>query len=154
VVEYFFLWPGVGLLILEAIRADMPTLVTDSIVCLGIFFLVVNLLLDMVTPVLDPRLRRWIRQVDIRRSGGGRVWAGLKRSCGRMGADAASLTDRGERDAAPFRVRRQAVLCWQPTNSAIRSRWTAEGVATNLPCSSAERSYSIILVGLLLLASL
>lgn len=57
VVEYFFLWPGVGLLLLEAIKLGNAPLVTDLIVCLGLFFLVVNLVLDVVTPLLDPRLR-------------------------------------------------------------------------------------------------
>jgi peptide/nickel transport system permease protein len=57
VVEYFFLWPGVGLLLLEAIRLDIPSLVTDLIVCLGIFFVAVNLALDIITPAIDPRLR-------------------------------------------------------------------------------------------------
>ena len=39
VVETFFLWPGIGLTILEAIREDQPFLTTDLILSLGLFFL-------------------------------------------------------------------------------------------------------------------
>ncbi|MBX7235181.1 MAG: ABC transporter permease subunit [Caldilineales bacterium] len=57
VVEYFFDWPGVGWLLLEAIRLGMTTLAIDLVVALGLFFLIVNLLLDLLYPILDPRLR-------------------------------------------------------------------------------------------------
>ncbi len=57
VVEYFFAWPGVGLTLLEAIRAGEASLVTDLILSLGAFFLLLNLLLEMIFPRLDPRLR-------------------------------------------------------------------------------------------------
>ena len=56
VVEYFFVWPGVGLVLLEAIGRGMTSLVTDLIVSLGLFFLLINLLLEVVYPLLDPRL--------------------------------------------------------------------------------------------------
>ena len=58
VVESFFLWPGIGLTILEAIKQDMPLLVTDLILSLGIFFLVINILVEFLYPVIDARLRR------------------------------------------------------------------------------------------------
>ena len=57
VVEYFFFWPGVGFLLLEAINLGMTTLAVDLVVCLGLFFLMINMLLDMVYPILDPTLR-------------------------------------------------------------------------------------------------
>jgi ABC-type dipeptide/oligopeptide/nickel transport system permease component len=57
VVEYFFIWPGVGLMLLEAIELGMTPLVTDLIVSLGLLFLLINLVLELVYPLLDPRLR-------------------------------------------------------------------------------------------------
>lgn len=58
VVESFFLWPGIGLTILEAIKANMPMLVTDMILALGLFFLVVNILVEFLYPLIDARLRK------------------------------------------------------------------------------------------------
>jgi len=57
VVEYFFVWPGVGLVLLEAIGRGMTSLVTDLVVSLGVFFLLINLVLEVLYPLLDPRLR-------------------------------------------------------------------------------------------------
>ena len=57
VVEYFFDWSGVGLALLEAIGLGMVPLVTDLIVSLGLLFLAINLGLEFLYPLLDPRLR-------------------------------------------------------------------------------------------------
>ena len=57
IVESFFLWPGVGLLLLDAIRLGNSPLVADLIVSLGFLFLLLNLLLDFVYPWIDARLR-------------------------------------------------------------------------------------------------
>jgi peptide/nickel transport system permease protein len=57
VVEYFFVWPGAGLTLLQAIEAGTSLLVTDLIVSLGFFFLLVNLALEVVYQIVDPRLR-------------------------------------------------------------------------------------------------
>lgn len=58
VVETFFLWPGIGLTILEAIREDQPFLTTDLILSLGLFFLLVNVLVEFTYPLIDVRLRK------------------------------------------------------------------------------------------------
>lgn len=58
VVESFFLWSGIGLGILQAIELQMPNLVTDLTVSLGLLFLGINLLIEMVYPLIDPRLRK------------------------------------------------------------------------------------------------
>ncbi|MHB8133803.1 MAG: ABC transporter permease subunit [Anaerolineaceae bacterium] len=58
VVEYFFIWPGIGLTLLKAINLGMPTLVTDLIVSLGLFFVLFNLALGLIYPMIDARLRR------------------------------------------------------------------------------------------------
>lgn len=57
VIETFFLWPGLGLAILQAINLNMPTLVTDLTTSLGLLFLLLNFLLDLLYPLIDPRLR-------------------------------------------------------------------------------------------------
>lgn len=57
IVESFFLWPGVGLSILQAIAANMNYLVTDLILALGFFFLLINYGLDFLYAIIDPRLR-------------------------------------------------------------------------------------------------
>ncbi|MFP4343234.1 MAG: ABC transporter permease subunit [Anaerolineales bacterium] len=57
VVEYFFEWPGVGLMLLEAIQMGITPLVTDLIVSLGLLFLLINLAIEVVYPLLDPRLK-------------------------------------------------------------------------------------------------
>jgi ABC-type dipeptide/oligopeptide/nickel transport system permease component len=57
VVEAFFNWPGVGLTLLQAIESGLAPLVTDLIVSLGFLFLLINLALDVVYQVIDPRLR-------------------------------------------------------------------------------------------------
>jgi ABC-type dipeptide/oligopeptide/nickel transport system permease component len=57
VVESFFLWPGIGMTILQAFELDMPFLITDLTVALGLFFLLVNLGLDFLYPIIDPRVK-------------------------------------------------------------------------------------------------
>jgi ABC-type dipeptide/oligopeptide/nickel transport system permease component len=58
VVESFFLWEGIGLALLQAINLDMPSMVTDLILSLGLLFIVINLILDIIYPLLDSRLRK------------------------------------------------------------------------------------------------
>jgi ABC-type dipeptide/oligopeptide/nickel transport system permease component len=57
VVEFFFSWPGVGLTLLQAINLGNGDLVTDLILLLGLFFLAVNFSLELLFPILDPRLK-------------------------------------------------------------------------------------------------
>ncbi len=128
VVEYFFLWPGVGLLILQAIDADMPTLVTDSIVCLGLFFLVVNLLLDLALPLLDPRLR----DTSSNRVGvEGMGLNGLKE--GLVGIFNRQRT-RGETlPPLPRSTVSRALLEAGEPAATARATWAFKGLASNLP---------------------
>jgi len=56
--ETVFAWPGVGTLILDAIlKKDFPV-VLAGVIIVAMGFIVVNLLLDLLYTVLDPRLRR------------------------------------------------------------------------------------------------
>ena len=57
VVESFFLWPGIGTAILEALTQDNPFLITDLILSLGALFLLINLALEILFPLINPKLR-------------------------------------------------------------------------------------------------
>ena len=58
VVESFFLWPGLGMMLLTALELGLDTLILDLLLALGVLFLLLNSLLDVVYPLLDPRLRQ------------------------------------------------------------------------------------------------
>jgi peptide/nickel transport system permease protein len=54
--ETVFQWPGMGFLFLEAVtRADIP-LITAYLVFVGLVFVVVNTIVDMLSLALDPRI--------------------------------------------------------------------------------------------------
>jgi peptide/nickel transport system permease protein len=57
VVEFFFVWPGMGLRMLEAIDTRQTTIVVSLALALGLTFLLLNLLLDLVYWLIDPRIR-------------------------------------------------------------------------------------------------
>jgi peptide/nickel transport system permease protein len=63
ITETVFQWPGMGLLFIQAVQfADIP--VMAAYLCLvGLIFVVINLIVDMLYYVVDPRLR-------VERSGG------------------------------------------------------------------------------------
>lgn len=57
-VETVFSWPGTGLLLNSAIlQRDIP-LLQGTILILALFFVGLNLLVDIVQPLLDPRISR------------------------------------------------------------------------------------------------
>ena len=57
-VETVFSWPGTGLLLNTAIlQRDIP-LLQGTIFVLAMFFVVLNLLVDMLQPLFDPRMKR------------------------------------------------------------------------------------------------
>ncbi|MCP4541382.1 MAG: ABC transporter permease subunit [Chloroflexi bacterium] len=57
VVEFFFSWPGVGFSLLKAISRQDDNLTVALILCLGILFILVNLILEVCYRLIDPRLR-------------------------------------------------------------------------------------------------
>lgn len=57
VVEYFFGWPGMGAGLIEAISERQTALVVALALALGLTFQLVNLLLDMLYRLVDPRMR-------------------------------------------------------------------------------------------------
>jgi peptide/nickel transport system permease protein len=57
IVEFLFLWPGMGLSMLEAINQRETALVVTLAVLMGLTFLLVNFLLDISYRFIDPRIR-------------------------------------------------------------------------------------------------
>jgi len=56
VVEVVFAWPGLGLLSLEAVQSrDYPVL-QGAVLLFAVFFLLVNLVVDLLYATLDPRI--------------------------------------------------------------------------------------------------
>ena len=57
-IETVFSWPGTGFLLNQAIfQRDLP-LLQGSILVLAVFFVLLNLLVDVVQTLLDPRIAR------------------------------------------------------------------------------------------------
>jgi peptide/nickel transport system permease protein len=57
-VETVFAWPGTGFLLNTAIfQRDIP-LLQGTILVLCLFFVALNLLVDVLQPLIDPRMRR------------------------------------------------------------------------------------------------
>ncbi|UCD81136.1 MAG: ABC transporter permease, partial [Desulfobacterales bacterium] len=57
IVETVFSWPGVGFLMVDAIYARDYPLVQAGIVFFSFLFIVVNLLVDLLYSVIDPRIK-------------------------------------------------------------------------------------------------
>jgi len=57
IAEYIFNWPGIGLRLLKAIEAQDTTAVIGMTLPLILLFVLVNLLLEVLYPLVDPRLR-------------------------------------------------------------------------------------------------
>ena len=57
ITETVFQWPGVGLMFIQAVTfADIPVMAA-YLVLVGFFFVVINLVVDLLYYVVDPRLR-------------------------------------------------------------------------------------------------
>jgi len=57
VVEYFFGWPGIGFTLLKSIAQQDDNLTVALILCLGLLFMGLNIALEIIYPLIDPRLR-------------------------------------------------------------------------------------------------
>jgi peptide/nickel transport system permease protein len=57
VVETVFAWPGVGFLMIQAIRTNDLPVVRAVVLVVGLAFVVINLLVDLLYGLLDPRIR-------------------------------------------------------------------------------------------------
>ncbi len=57
VIEMIFAWPGIGQVVLAAVSGrDMPV-IAAYVLLSGLVYVVVNLLVDVLYVVLDPRVR-------------------------------------------------------------------------------------------------
>jgi peptide/nickel transport system permease protein len=57
VVETVFAWPGVGWLMVQAIEArDLPV-IRAAVLILAVFIVLINLLVDIIYTMLDPRIK-------------------------------------------------------------------------------------------------
>ncbi|MGI8642799.1 MAG: ABC transporter permease [Thermomicrobiales bacterium] len=57
VIETLFGWPGVGILLIQAIeRRDLP-LIEASVITIAVMIVLVNLVVDLMYTLLDPRVR-------------------------------------------------------------------------------------------------
>jgi ABC-type dipeptide/oligopeptide/nickel transport system permease component len=57
VVETVFAWPGIGFLMIQAIRTNDLPVVRAVVLVVGLAFVVINLLVDLLYGLLDPRIR-------------------------------------------------------------------------------------------------
>lgn len=57
IVEFFFVWPGMGVRLLQAINQRQATTVVALALALGLTILFVNLGLDILYRMVDPRMR-------------------------------------------------------------------------------------------------
>jgi ABC-type dipeptide/oligopeptide/nickel transport system permease component len=57
VVETIFMWPGVGRLLVESVRTRDVFVVQGCVLAIGMTYVVVNLVVDIVHAGLDPRVR-------------------------------------------------------------------------------------------------
>lgn len=57
IVEFFFLWPGIGLRMLQAINQRQTVLAVTLALALGLTFLLLNMALDLAYYLIDPRIR-------------------------------------------------------------------------------------------------
>jgi len=57
ITETVFQWPGMGFLFIQAVHfADIPIMVA-YLVMVALFFVIINLIVDLLYFVVDPRLR-------------------------------------------------------------------------------------------------
>jgi ABC-type dipeptide/oligopeptide/nickel transport system permease component len=57
IVESVFAWPGVGRLVLQAVLNRDYLVVQGTLLLLVISFIVINLIVDLLYGLLDPRIR-------------------------------------------------------------------------------------------------
>jgi ABC-type dipeptide/oligopeptide/nickel transport system permease component len=56
-VEVVFAWPGIGTFMYDALQTfDFPSIIAVTVV-ITIAFVVVNLVVDLLYPIIDPRIR-------------------------------------------------------------------------------------------------
>jgi len=57
VVEVVFAWPGIGRLVYTAVAARDYPLIQGAVLLIATLFLLINLVVDVLYAVVDPRIR-------------------------------------------------------------------------------------------------
>jgi peptide/nickel transport system permease protein len=57
VIEKLFAWPGLGSLLVDSVSLRDIPVVQGCILVIVLFFLVVNMLVDVLAAIIDPRIR-------------------------------------------------------------------------------------------------
>src|SRR5690606_32907087 len=57
VIETVFAWPGLGHLMIQAIRTNDLPVVRAAVLIAGVAFVFINLCVDLIYGLLDPRIR-------------------------------------------------------------------------------------------------
>ena len=57
VIEVIFNLPGMGMAILQGIQANYITLIQGVVLVVAFFFIVINIIVDMLYILIDPRIR-------------------------------------------------------------------------------------------------
>jgi len=149
IVELFFDWPGVGLTLFEAIGRGEIFLVVDLILSLGLFFLAVNLALEILFPLLDARIADQNRDESLEEEDSfGRWWGKVFEMFKSWGTDARlNRRLRKEKSALPplphFEKRNEA------SSEKIGAKTNWSWVLRNLLTNPALIFGSIVLLGLI-----
>ena len=61
IVESIFVWNGVGKLAVDSITARDYPMIQGYVVWMTVIFLLINILADVISRVIDPRIRREAR---------------------------------------------------------------------------------------------
>ena len=141
VVEFFFSWPGVGFTLLKSISRRDDNLTVALVLCLGALFIVVNLLLEVLYRVVDPRLRESTqRRAEADRGSmieGVRSLAHSLRTMLRDNAITRLFRSQDEVDESPFRAvleeRGEVVEVSSARYRAERIRSWLRATVTNVP---------------------
>jgi peptide/nickel transport system permease protein len=60
-IETIFSWPGIGMLVYNAITTRDLIVVQGATLVVALTFVVVNLIVDLLQATIDPRLRRAVQ---------------------------------------------------------------------------------------------
>ena len=65
-VETVFAWPGIGSLLVEAIRVKNTPIVLAIVVILATLFSIINLAIDILYAFFDPRIKTEYRRMKVK----------------------------------------------------------------------------------------
>jgi glutathione transport system permease protein len=57
VIEKLFAWPGIGSLLVDSVSLRDIPVVQGCILLLVLFFLIVNIIVDVLCALIDPRIK-------------------------------------------------------------------------------------------------